>query len=373
MQNITRKALLATTAFAVAAMLGAPAQAADKTSLSKLQEQISELQKQINDLKTTTAKSVAAPAAPVANAAAPATAGDKAQAAIQQATGVKVQLGGFFDMTGIYRTKNQGSEPGSSYAGIPFGNSANAHQSEFHGTARNTRVSLLASASPNKDTDIAGYFEVDFAGTGVNSNAAETTNYVPRLRQAYATYTNNEYGIKVLGGQAWSLATQNSVGITERKENLPMVIDAAFVPGYVYTRAPQLRIVKSFDENKINVGLSAEAPDAILGSSATAANNINSPNNTNINGTLVNSTVESVPDIIAKVTYDPGFGHYEVFGMGRTFHNHNSTSGSNSVFTANGGASVLFKTLDGQLDITANGIIGQSTGRYAPGLLADYT
>ena len=55
------------------------------------------------------------------------------------------------------------------------------------------------------------------------------------------------------------LGDRNTVGITPRKENIPLTIDANYVVGFDYTRNWQLRMVKDFGP-AFSLGVSVEAP-----------------------------------------------------------------------------------------------------------------
>ncbi len=378
MKKTSQTALLASTAFALVLAFSAPqAYASENAKLELLEKQLIALQKEVSALKAAKAeadaKAAAAPQA--ATAAAPAASGgsvgDKVQASIEKSTGVKVSLGGFFDATAAFRSKNQGTDVGSNWnASIPFDNHVNSKQQEFRASARNTRLGLAASANPDAATALGAYVEMDFAGTSVNSSPAQSNNYSPRFRQGWAQYERNDWGLHVLAGQAWSMASQTSVGITARKEVMPIVPDAGQVPGSVWTRSPQLRIVKDFADKKVWAGLSFEAPSTIYAVSSTAtAYGANAGTSTGISGGTVTSN-DIAPDVIAKVAFDPGFGHYEVFGMGRTFHDRYQ-GGDNTAFGLGGGASVLFKTLDGKLDLSANFLGGRGVGRYGTAQLPD--
>lgn len=131
-------------------------------------------------------------------------------------------------------------------------------------------------------------------------------------------------GFHVLAGQAWSLLTPTKVGVTPRQENDPLTIDYNQVVGFDFTRNWQVRLVKDFDKT-LWLGVSIENPAAL-----TASGNIPS----NVNGILVNFsnvgggggfltgvavTTDQAPDIIVKAALDPGWGHYEVFGIQRFF------------------------------------------------------
>jgi hypothetical protein len=53
-------------------------------------------------------------------------------------------------------------------------------------------------------------------------------------------------------------------GIVPRQEDIPLTIDAQYVPGFVWQRTPQIRLVKDFDYN-ISAAISAENPATTFG------------------------------------------------------------------------------------------------------------
>ena len=67
-------------------------------------------------------------------------------------TGIELTLGGFLEGATIYRSRNLTADIGSPWNTIPFPNSPNYHLSEFRGTARQTRLSLLAQGRVDADT-----------------------------------------------------------------------------------------------------------------------------------------------------------------------------------------------------------------------------
>jgi len=78
---------------------------------------------------------------------------------------------------------------------------------------------------------------MDFLGAGVTANSRSTNGYNPRLRQAYATYDNDNWHFHMLAGQSWSLITQFKVGITPREEHTPLTIDGQEAVGASTVRA----------------------------------------------------------------------------------------------------------------------------------------
>ena len=80
-----------------------------------------------------------------------------------------------------------------------------------------------------------------------------------RIRQAFLEYDNDNYHFHVVGGQAWSLLTQNKVGMLPQTENTPLTIDAQYVAGFNWARQEQLRFVEDWDKTWW-FGFSVEAP-----------------------------------------------------------------------------------------------------------------
>ena len=180
-----------------------------------------------------------------------------------QLGGVRVTLGGFVDLTGIWRSANEFRGRSTGFNSIPFNNDPNAHMSEFRATAQETRLSTLIQGNPTKDSSLTAYIEGDFNNCAGGCNSVQSNSYTPRLRQGYAQYDNNPWGLHVLAGQAWSLITPFTVGITPRKENIPLTLDSQYVVGFSWTRNAQLRVAKDFD-NKYWIAASLESPQAVF-------------------------------------------------------------------------------------------------------------
>lgn len=369
MPHTLRSVLLASTALGF--LLSGSAQAADATAetLAALQAQISALQKQIADLqaketsraKTEATQKTEKPAATTAQS------GGK-----EILPGVSVKLGGYLAAEAAYRDKNAETDMGSNPTGIPFKNELDSHTDEYRGSARSTRLSLLAEGSPNADTNLAAFVEVDFMGSDVTSNSRKTNSYSPRLRHAYMTYDRTDWGFYVLGGQAYSLTTLFKSGLTPRKEVGVATIDASGPPGYVYTRGPMLRLVKEFGNKKWNFGLAFEEPEVNFGE-ANVPTSLITAYNTGV-GQLANATYSTdyAPDIVAKLAYDSDYGHYEVFGLTRFFRDVvNSTGHNNYKMGFGGGVGAYVPVLPGKLDLAANFIAGKGIGRYSSASLAD--
>jgi len=298
-----------------------------------------------------------------------------------QLGGVTVKLGGFVEMAGIYRTRNEVADVGSDYnTGIPFKISPLAHENETRFSARQSRISLLTTGDVSPDTHLAAYMETDFLGAGSSSNSRESNSYTPRIRVFYATVDKDNWGPHVggptwgfhfLGGQSWSLMTTNTTGIMPRQEQVPMTIDAQYVEGFNWLRVPQFRLVQDFGDG-LWAGVSAESPQTVTSPITAPANtNFNNPGNP---GGLLNSATtysnDYIPDFIGKIALDPGFGHYEFKSLIRVFTARSNGANHNAVGYGFGGAARL-PLMPPYVEVQLSGLGGYGIGRYASGQLPD--
>ena len=139
--------------------------------------------------------------------------------------GVTVTLGGYVDLTGLYRTRNETRGTATSFTGVPFAQSPDAHLGEFRMTGQQSRFSLLVQGNIDKDNALAAFGEADFNNAAGGANSVQSSSYTPRLRQAYVQYDNATFGLHLLGGQTWSLASAFRSGLSPRSEIQPMTID----------------------------------------------------------------------------------------------------------------------------------------------------
>lgn len=250
--------------------------------------------------------------------------------------GVNITPVGFVAAETVTRQRANEADINTPFNSIPYPGNALAHIGENAFTARQSRLGLLAESKVGT-TKLTGYYEADFLGTGVTSNNRQSNSYVLRSRVLYGQAAFQS-GWIVTGGQQWSLATETRKGITNRQEVLPYTIDPQYQVGFSWARQYGVRVVKDF--GKVALGLSVEGPQATIGgrgfslattttvgtaSVATTSNAfVDGPgsggglyNFSDTTGYSFNKT----PDIIAKATADPGFGHYEVYGIVSTFRN----------------------------------------------------
>jgi hypothetical protein len=246
--------------------------------------------------------------------------------------GITITPGGFFAAESVYRTRAASADDNTPFTGIPFPGNSLAKVSEFNFSGRQTRLSLLAEGKLGS-TKLLGYVEVDFLGAGTTSNNRQSNSYVLRDRQAYGQVAFDN-GWSITGGQMWSLATETRKGILNRQESTPLVVDHQYSVGFTWARQYGLRVVKSFHD-KFALGFSVENPQTTIGgrgfSTFTAATGtvsqnfwLNAPG---ASGGLFNAfdptgyTTNKAPDFIVKAALDPGWGHYELFGIVSEFRN----------------------------------------------------
>ena len=287
---------------------------------------------------------------------------------------VNLTPGGFFETALIFRSANENASVGSTYRDIPLQGTANSHMHEFRMDARQSRVSLLAETKVN-ETKVSGYVETDFLGAAPTANENESNSWNLRLRQAWAT-VDFQSGMSVTTGQAWSLITTNRSGLKPRSEFLPTTIDAQYVVGYNWARQAEIRLTDKFSDG-VWGAVSIENPEMTtpgvvlppnLQGTQSTSNNTNSPTSL-INGGSVST--DGYPDLLGKMVFEPGWGHYEIKGLGRAFKdrlvNTTADTGTNHVAYGYGfGAAALLPLLP-NLTFVAEGLGGAGIGRYASG------
>jgi hypothetical protein len=364
--------------FSVPAMSAQNASAAD---LQSLQDQVQRLQREIDRMKEQQAAQQQTAPQP-APAAKPAAAPSGAPSFM--AGPIKVTLGGWVELMVINRDRNESTDWASNFnTSIPFPNSRQYRVSEFHLTERQSRLSSLFEGPNNEEWATEAYVEGDFGGAGGTANYNESNSFQPRVRHYYADLTYKPWGGNLLFGQAWSLITQNKQGIVTRGENIPLTPDGQYVPGFNWERVPQIRFTEKFND-MFTAALSLENPAVLVTSnSSTGAPALgtifNNPGGSNAfsppNGSAFapnNVTLDWLPDIIAKVAVDPGFGHYEAFATERFFRARDTVTGhvGNVKTNATGfGGSFILPVVPKLVDVQGSVIAGRAVGRYgsAPG------
>jgi hypothetical protein len=337
--------------------------------------------------------------------------------------GVTITPGGFVAAETVWRQRAESADINTAFNSIPYPGNALSKVNENNFTARQSRLTMLAESKVGP-VKLTGYYEGDFLGTGVTSNNRQSNSYVFRQRQLFGQAAFDS-GWSFTGGQMWTLATENKKSIQNRQEALPMQIDPQYVVGFTWARQYGFRVVKDFG-GKFALAASIEGPQSTFGgrgfssvttvtvgsaSVATTGNTFgDAPGN---GGGLYNFvdpsgySVNKAPDFIVKASLDPGWGHYEVFGILSTFRNRvypcgvvgtnaNDTvkpttptsipclaTGNFTVSAAGafndartgggGGASFKIPLFSKKVEVGAKGVYGDGIGRYGSGQLADLT
>jgi hypothetical protein len=361
--------------------------------------------------------------------------------------GIGLTPGGYLAGETVYRSKATGGDIPTAFSSIPYEGADAYSLSEFYGSARQSRATLMAEGKTNWGT-LRGYYEADWLGTGITSNNNQSNSYVLRQRVLWAqAETNNHWAFT--GGQLWSLATEDKKGISNLSGDIltPQTIDPNYVPGFVWTRQYGFRVTKTFDhaafgfavENPqllYTASIAGNTPYAVLGSAGANGGNYNAAvsasvpttyiqNYTNqvtatgsiyvpsyntiyANTNISNYSFNQAPDVLAKIAFDPGWGHYEIFGIAGFAHETvypgvttNSTkyggqydiecpksvSGcspvaaaststgyyNNSITVGGVGGSLRVPVIANKLTFGAKGLFGPGVGRYGDSTLADVT
>jgi len=341
----------------------------------------------------------------------------------------------------VYRTHATGGDIPTAFSALPYEHADAYALSEFYGSARQSRIALMAEGKPSWGT-LRGYYEADWLGTGITSNNNESNSYVLRQRVLWAQAALNN-GWAFTGGQLWSLATEDKKGISNLSGDIltPQTIDPNYVPGFVWERQYGFRVTKTFEHAAFGIAaenpqvlysatLAGNTPYAVLGSAGANGGNYNaaisacSPSTSIVNYTnevnggvntylpvyktvnscanITNISFNAIPDILVKAAFDPSFGHFEVFGVGRYAHetvypgettNGNLYGGlkdivtgavvtpaltsagsyNNSIALGGLGASGRLSLASNKFVVGLKGLYGPGVGRYGSTTLSDVT
>ena len=323
--------------------------------------------------------------------------------------GITITPGGFVSANLNWRKNNQNLDNFGGFNALPFNGSSNAHLSELRLTGRYTRASLLAQGKFGGSA-VQAYYEMDFEGAAQTANETTTNSFQPRIRELWAN-VDAPGGVSFSGGQTWSLITANRTGVGPRGLMLPAHISASLVVGWHYTRQSGFRVYKTWnlaDKKKFYVAFAAENGQTtfagatpagftvwgLQGSAAispgTAANCNNAPtaatigsgaSTISVTGSAPCSTFAAglssngAPDLIGKIAFEPGWGHFELGVLGRFFRDRvaltasagNSNAGTNHT-TPGAGVSfnAVLPVVAKKVDVVITTLGGRGIGRYSP-------
>src|SRR5208337_4562361 len=228
--------------------------------------------------------------------------------------GITITPGGFLAAESVYRNRSLGADINTPFNSVSMPGSGQNAISEFYGSGRQSRISMLAEGKLS-DIKMSGYYEADFLSAGVTSNNNQSNSYTLRQRQVWGQAAFNN-GWTLTGGQMWSLVTETKKGVDNRSEALPMTIDPAYTVGFSWARQYGFRVAKKVNDH-FWLAASLENPQTIFSASGNASNF--AFGSAGVTGGLYNNqsnySFNAMPDIIVKAAFEPGFGHYEVFGI----------------------------------------------------------
>jgi hypothetical protein len=297
--------------------------------------------------------------------------------------GITITPVGFLAAESVWRSHALGSDINTPFNSIPMPGADADKLSEFFGSGRQSRVGMLAEGKL-ASAKLSGYVEADFLSAGITSNNNQSNSYSLRQRQAWAQAALNN-GFTFTGGQMWSLVTETKKGMDNRTEALPMTIDPQYNVGFSWARQYGFRVTKNFG-NKFWLGASVENAQGIFSASGQSANFLLGSAGTS--GGLYNPTATYTfnpsPDFVFKAAAEPGFGHFEVFGVVRRFRDRvypgaiattpSAAGAYNFSTTAAGvGANARVSLLNKHIDIGGHFLGGDGMGRYGSSGLPDVT
>jgi hypothetical protein len=303
--------------------------------------------------------------------------------------GITITPGGFLAAETVWRQHALGSDINTPFTAIPFPGASQSNMSEFFGSGRQSRISMLAEGKLGS-AKAAGYVEADFLSAGVTSNNNESNSYGLRQRQAWAQAALNN-GWTFTGGQMWSLVTETKKGVDNRTEALPMTIDPQYTVGFSWARQYGFRISKNLG-SKAWFAFAVENPQTTLGGHGASNNFLIGSQGTSsgLYNPTSNYSFNASPDFIFKTAFEPGWGHYEIFGIISDFRDRlfpcattsltgtcggktgPSSEGAGNNSSLGGGLGVNIRgTLAKKIDIGLHVLGGNGVGRYGTSTLVD--
>jgi hypothetical protein len=311
--------------------------------------------------------------------------------------GITLTPGGFLAAEGVWRQHALSNDVNTDFKAIPMPGSSQARISELNFSGRQSQLSMLLQGKLSNVT-LRGYVESDFLSAGVTSNNNQSNSYTLRQRQLWAQAAF-ENGWTFTGGQMWTLVTETKKLLAPLSEAKPMTIDAQYTVGFSWAREFGFRVSKNFG-NKVALGFSVENPQTTFGGKLQTVNTlIAAPGDLGgLFNNQANYSFNASPDFVFKLAIEPGWGHYEIFGLVSSFRTRifpcagasvatpclvagdptptvaSAFGASNDIKTGGGfGANARAPFFNKHLDIGLHFLGGDGVGRYGNTTLADVT
>jgi hypothetical protein len=309
--------------------------------------------------------------------------------------GINITPGGYAAAEFVRRSRALGADVSTPFNSLTMPGASQSRLSEFFGSGRQSKSTMFVDGRLG-NVDLSSYISADFLSAGVTSTPTSTNSYTLRLRQAWAQ-AKFQNGWSFLGGQMWSLVTEDAKGISpdddlgKTNDVRPKTIDSSYNVGFNFARQYGIRLTKSFSD-KFAVAIAMENAQASLTTHGNASNYLlGETGASNSYNTTTNYSFNPSPDIIAKAAFDPGFGHYEVFGIVDRFTDRvfpcvefatgspvcaatgaTATTGAYNASKEGGGLGASARwTFDKRIVFGLKGTGGSGIGRYSPGGLSD--
>jgi len=288
--------------------------------------------------------------------------------------------GSFLAAETVWRQGATGGDINTAFTAVPLANSDAAQLSEFFGSGRQSRLAFKAQGKLPGVT-LTGYYELDWLSAGVTSNNNQSNSYTMRQRQLWAD-AKTTGGWDFSGGQGWSLVTETTQGLTRGTEILPATIDAQYETGFVWGRQESFRMSKDFGKTFF-LGASIENAETLNPSGQGLPSNYLF-GSTGTGGGLynlnANYSFNYTPDFVVKIAMEPGWGHWELFGVERNFRDRIYPTAGTPYDDKEMGAGIgggfrapLAGGKANKVVVGLKGLWGQGVGRYGSSTIADVT
>jgi hypothetical protein len=305
--------------------------------------------------------------------------------------GITITPGGFLAAETVWRSRGTASDINTPFNSIPLPGATQSRMDEFFASGRQSRISMLGEGKVGT-VKMSGYVEADFLSAATTSNNNQSNSYSLRQRQVWGQGAWDN-GWTITGGQMWSLITETKKGMDNRTEALPMTIDPQYTIGFSWARQYGFRVTKkvtpklwlgaSVEESQETLTAHGNSNNFVVGAAGTAGGLYNPSATYSFNPT---------PDFIVKAAWEPGIGHYEVFGLVTQFRDRVfpcATTGTtatcdavtgpsaagafNNSATGTGLGANARVTVHKQYDFGVHFFGGNGVGRYGTGGLPDAT
>ncbi|MGC1478136.1 MAG: hypothetical protein WA804_19970, partial [Terriglobales bacterium] len=222
--------------------------------------------------------------------------------------GITITPGGFVAAEFVRRSRELGADLTTPFNSLTMPGASQSNLPEFFGSARQSRPTVFVGGRL-KNVELSAYVSGDFLSAGVTSTATQTNSYTLRLRQAWGQAKFNN-GWKFLGGQMWSLVTENRAGIAPSddlgkvNDARPATIDPGYNVGFTFARQYGIRLTKDFGD-KVSVAFAVENAHGTLTTHGNSGNYLlGEAGASNTYNTTSNYTANPSPDLIAKIAFD---------------------------------------------------------------------